>query len=115
LARVTLDGLELHVPHQLQGDDAARRLEGCAEELKRSWSRWGVRVERAETGLRVAGEKGQGRFAAHLSCEPGRIAVKVEGTLELSFLELTVAGGQKGVRDRVRDEVTKIIRSGLEA
>lgn len=114
MARVMLDGLELEIPHDLSDEEAARRLEGVARELSRSWSRWGVEVEPAEGGaLRVAGSKGRARFSALLTCAPRKVEVKVQGNLELSFLELTVAGGEKGVRGRVRDEVTRIVRSGL--
>jgi hypothetical protein len=63
---------------------------------------WGVRLERDGERMRLVGARDGSRFEATVLAEPRRVVLSLRGVADLGFLKYTAAGGQDGVRERVR-------------
>ncbi|RMG06653.1 MAG: hypothetical protein D6731_25285 [Planctomycetota bacterium] len=115
MAKVPLDGLRIEVPHAASSAEVAGRLEAFAQDMAQNKFReWGVSIVRhGETHLQLAGRRDGTHFDAEVRAEDRRAVVSLTGSIELSRLKLTLAGGVQGVRRRVEDELAATLREHL--
>ncbi|MBI3726222.1 polyhydroxyalkanoic acid system family protein [bacterium] len=117
MPRVSLDGLQVAIEHRLDLEEAQRRVERAAQDLSEgSLARQQPVVTRtAPERLVLTGGRGTTRFEAEILVAPDRVTVEIRGGLELSFIDLTFAGGASGVRRRVHAEVERVLGERLQA
>jgi hypothetical protein len=118
VAEVSLDGLHVALPHALDLDEARKRIEEAARDLSEgSLKKQNPVIETPEPGrvrLRGRSERGS-HFEAEIEVKEKTIEVAIKGALALSMIEVTLAGGQAGVRRRVQAEVERALKDRLEA
>lgn len=116
MARVPLDGLRIEVPHRADPAALGDRLEAFAQELARDKFRdWAPALERLAGGaLNLKGRRAGTHFDAHVTPEPGRVVIVLEGVIELGAFKLTLAGGPEGVRRRIRETLQHTLEAHLQ-
>ena len=115
MAHVSLDGLQVAIEHHLDLEEAKRRVERAAEDLSQgSLAKQQPTVTRpAPERLLLTGGRGTTKFEAEIVVAADRVTVDLRGGFELSFVELTFAGGASGVRKRVHAEVERVLGERL--
>src|SRR5687768_5161395 len=100
------------MPHGLDADEAHRRIERAARDLSEGrFAKLKATVEAPAPGrVRLAGAREGSRFEADITIGAATVTVAIKGALELSFLEVTLAGGAAGVRRRVLAEVERALK-----
>lgn len=113
----SLDGLVIDKPHALALEDITRRIELAADDLAKGMlSNHNPRIEKpAPQRILLSGGKGGSAFQAQISIEAQAVKVEVNGKLELSTLTLFAAGGEAGVRKRVRSEIEQALNERIAA
>jgi hypothetical protein len=114
---VSLDGLVLDMPHDLGREEATRRIELVTEDLSKGLlSSQSPRISRPGTHeIVLSGGKGNSSFEARIEIGAERVTVALTGQLELTRIALMIAGGEAGVRRRVRTEVEHALLERLAA
>ena len=116
MASVSLDGLVVALAHALELEEAAARIDRAARDLAEgSLARHAAKISRPAPGrLLLVGGTGGVRFEAAIDVQAQQVAVALTGSLSLSFIEVTLAGGEVGVRRRVAAEVERALRERLD-
>jgi hypothetical protein len=117
VAEVSLDGLEVMISHALDLEEAGRRIEGAARDLgEGSLKKHELELHSPAPDVVILRGKREGsHFEAEIKIAARAIVVSIRGSLVLSQIVVTLAGGQSGVRRRVRDEVENALRDRLVA
>ncbi len=118
MAEVSLDGLEIEMPHALDLAEARRRIEEAARALSEGSLRKQNPVIQTPSPNRVvlSGKSERGsHFEAAIEVDTARVLVQIKGALLLSMIEVTLAGGSAGVRRRVQAEVERALKERFEA
>jgi hypothetical protein len=117
VAQVSLDGLQVSMPHALALEEAALRIEAAARDLSEgSLKRQNPTITKpAKDRVVLAGGRDGSHFEAEIRVAENQVVVAIKGALALSFLEVTLAGGAPGVRQRVQDAVERALRERLAA
>ena len=118
MAEVSLDGLHVALPHALDLAEARKRVEEAARDLSEgSLRKQNPVLETPEPGkVRLRGKSERGsHFEAEIEVKETSVEVEIKGALALSMIEVTLAGGQAGVRRRVQAEVERALKDRLEA
>jgi hypothetical protein len=118
VAEVSLDGLQVEMSHALDLAEARRRIEDAARDLSTgSLKNQNPTIETpAPNRVVLAGRSQRGsHFEAKIDVLEKKISVQITGALALSMIEVTLAGGQAGVRKRVQAEVERALKEHLEA
>ena len=115
MAKVSLDGLKVEIPHSAAPEDVAQRLENFANDLAQNkFSDWGVTLERVDPAhLKISGRRNGTHWDASVLSESGMAVVALTGNLELSMIKLGLAGGADGVRGRVQSQLAETLRKHL--
>ena len=117
MAKVSLDGLRIEVPHSAAPEDVAQRLEDFAHDLaENKFSDWGVSLDRVDASrLKISGRQNGTHWSADVASESGVAVIALTGNLELSMIKLSLAGGANGVRGRVEALLTETLRKHLSS
>lgn len=118
MAEVSLDGLEIEMPHALDLAEARRRIEEAARDLSQGSLKKQnpVIATPTPTSVRLTGRSERGsHFDATIEVHEKKISVAVTGKLLLTMIEVTLAGGASGVRRRVQAEVERALKERLDA
>jgi hypothetical protein len=115
VAKVSLDGLRIEVPHQTDPAELAQRLAEFAEDLaENKFADWGVQIsDRGNGGFNLTGRKDGTHFDAKVSSDHGVAVIDLTGSIELGRIMLGLAGGAEGVRRRVTDTLAETLREHL--
>lgn len=114
MPQVSLDGIRIEVPHARSVDEVRLELERFAQDLAQNrFPDWGVHLEREGEKMLLKGERGGTHFRAIVLAEATRVTLDLGGKVELNFLKLTLAGGEQGVRERVRETLGDTLRAHL--
>ena len=114
---VSLDGLVIDRIHGLALDEATRRIELAADDLsKGSLASTNPKISRpAPQQILLAAAKTGWSFEAQISIAVDKVTVELKGQLELSRIQMVLAGGESGVRKRVCSEVEQALNDRLGA
>lgn len=115
MAKVSLDGLRVEIPHSSASEEVSQRLENFANDLAQNrFSAWGVTFDRVDASrLTISGRQNGTHWNAEVESLNGIAVVELTGNLELSMIKLGLAGGANGVRDRVQSQLTETLRKHL--
>jgi hypothetical protein len=115
VAQVPLDGLRIEVPHSSPSGEVATRLAEFAQDMADNhFSDWGVRVTQVDgRNFVLAGGRNGTHFDAKVEANDARAVIDLTGSISLSRIKLTLAGGADGVRKRVASELEATLRRHL--
>jgi hypothetical protein len=114
MAQVRLDGIHIDVPHHLSPEEVLLELERFAQDLSENrFPAWGVHLERVDGRMLLRGAHDGSRFEAVVVAETGRVLLELSGVVEIGFLKHMAAGGDSGVRDRVRSTLADTLTAHL--
>ena len=114
MAQVPLDGILIDVPHSLAQDEVLREIEQFAQDLAENrFPDWGVRLERQDGRMQLRGAHDGSAFEATVVAEAGRVVLELTGVVEIGYLKHKLAGGDQGVRDRVRATLAETLSAHL--
>ena len=113
--KVSLDGLRIEVPHEAGPEDVAQRLQDFAQDLAdNKFAAWNVSIERTDAVcLQLSGRKNGTHWDATVDSRDNLAVVSLSGSIELNAIKLTLAGGSKGVRRRVHDQLAATLKEHL--
>src|SRR5690242_15994653 len=105
------------MPHGLDLEEATRRIESAARDLSEgSLKRMNPTITKpAPDRVLLAGSREGSRLEAEIHVAATSVVVAIRGTITLSLIEVTLAGGAPGVRRRVKDEVERALRERFPA
>jgi hypothetical protein len=114
VAKVSLDGLKIEIPHSAAPEEVAQKLEEFATDLaENKFSDWGVTVARVDDTLKLSGRRNGTHFDADVSASDGVASIALSGSIELNLIKLGLAGGAQGVRGRVASTLSETLKAHL--
>lgn len=115
MAKVSLDGIRIVVPHRKAEEAVGGAMRRFADDIAQNrFSDWGVRIAEGDGGtLQLDGRRNNTHFNARIEPKPDQVVVTIDGAIEINALKLGLAGGSNGVRRRVQESLSRALREQL--